>query len=164
MSAPAVVLGVDVGTTATKVVAVAASGAMVGSVERGYPTRTTEPGEAVQDPVALREAALDAVARCAQTSAAAGRDVAGLAFSGALHSLLGLDGAGEPVTPVYSWADTRAAGAAQRLRAEPAGFALHRETGTPVHPMSPLVTLRWLAEEEPEQRAGVACWLSLIHI
>ena len=24
--------------------------------------------------------------------------------------------------------------------------------------MSPLVTLRWLAEEEPEQRAGVACW------
>ena len=158
MSAPAVVLGVDVGTTATKVVAVEASGVMVGSVEQGYPTRTTEPGEAVQDPVALREAALDAVARCAEISAAAGREVAGLAFSGALHSLLGLDRAGEPVTPVYSWADTRAAGAARRLRAEPAGAALHRETGTPVHPMSPLVTLRWLAEEEPARRAGVACW------
>ena len=158
MNAPAVVIGVDVGTTATKVVAVEASGAVVGSVERGYPTRTTEPGEAVQDPVVLREAALDAVTRCAENSVAAGRDVAGLAFTGALHSLLGLDRAGEPVTPVYSWADTRAAGAAQRLRAEPAGDALHRETGTPVHPMSPLVTLRWLAEEEPERHAGVACW------
>ena len=84
MSTPAVVLGVDVGTTATKVVAVAASGAIVGGAERGYPTRTTEPGEAVQDPVALREAALDAVTRCAETCAVAGRDVAGLAFSGAV--------------------------------------------------------------------------------
>src|SRR5918998_527343 len=150
MSTSSVVLGVDVGTTAAKVVAVEASGMIVGGAERGYPTRTTEPGEAVQDLVALREAALDAVARCADTVAAAGRDVAGLAFTGALHSLLGLDRAGQPVTPVYSWADTRAAGAAQRLRAEPAGDALHRETGTPGHPMSPLVTLRRLAAEGAE--------------
>jgi len=136
-----VLLGVDLGTTATKVVAVTAGGVIEGRAVRGYPTRTSEPGEAVQDLATLCETAFDAVAECA-----AGRDVAGLALTGALHSVLGLDGAGTAVTPVHLWADTRSSDVARRLRSDPEAAALHRETGTPVHPMSPLVTLRWLAE------------------
>jgi len=151
-----VVLGVDLGTTATKVVPVEASGAVVKSVERSYHIRTTEPGEAVQDSADLVEAALDAVRECVTWCAGVGRDVVGLSFSAALHSVLGLDGAGEPVTPVYLWADTRAGEAARRLRADPAATLLHRATGTPVHPMSPLVKLRWLAAEK--RRGGVARW------
>ncbi len=136
-----VLLGVDLGTTAAKVVAVTVGGAIEGRAERGYPTRTSEPGEAVQDLATLCDAALYAVAECA-----AGRDVAGLVLTGALHSVLGLDAAGAAVTPVHLWADTRSSDVARRLRADPGTAALHAETGTPVHPMSPLVTLRWLAE------------------
>lgn len=154
-----VVLGVDLGTTATKVVPAEASGAILTSVARSYHTRTSEPGEAVQDPADLVEAALDAVRVCATTCAGLGREVAGLSFSAALHSLLGLGAAGEPVTPVYLWADTRGSEAARRLRADPASAALHRATGTPVHPMSPLVKLRWLAAEE--RRGGVARWCAV---
>jgi gluconokinase len=148
------VLGVDLGTTATKVVASTVDGKQVGLAERGYPLYTDASGAATQDPDLVAIAAVEAIAECAS-----GRDVRAISFSAAMHTLLALDANHRPLTPALSWADQRAAGTARALRTRAAD--LHQATGTPVHPMSPLVKLAWFAEHEPDLSASAACWLGV---
>src|SRR5690242_19663904 len=127
-----VVLGVDLGTTATKVVATRPDGRVVATAEQGYPLKTGEHGEAVQDPDVVLAAASRALTECVQRTEG---DIRALSFSSAMHTLLALDGDGAPSTPALSWADHRAADIAKRLRADH-GLALdlHAATGAPVQP------------------------------
>jgi gluconokinase len=67
------------------------------------------------------------------------------------HSLVALDEAGRPLTPVLGWRDTRSAGAAEWLRRRvPDAAAVHARTGAPLHPSFWPAKLAWLAEAEPE--------------
>jgi gluconokinase len=59
---------------------------------------------------------------------------------------------------VVTWADARAAGFAGALRADGRAGGLHSRTGTPVHPMSPLLKLAWLRAEDPDRLAAVPRW------
>lgn len=163
MTAPGrdVVVGVDIGTTSSKAVAFTVDGSAVGSGQVWYPLLSPKPSYAEQDADQVREAAIAATAGAIREATAAGHRVAGLAFSAAMHSLIGLDSTDKPVTPVLTWADSRAADQAARLRAGPRGLALHKRTGTPVHPMAPVVKLRWYAEEQPSVAAGVRHWVGL---
>lgn len=167
-----VVLGIDLGTTATKVVAVDGAYRVVSTVERPAPLRTGRHGEAVHDPETVLAGVVEAVRESAGLCAGRGLSVAALSFSAALHTLLALDSSGEPLTPALSWADTRAAGIARRLR-EPGGSrigtrtenadadALHRATGTPVHSMTPLTKLAWFTAHEPELVRRTVSWCGL---
>ena len=158
----AVVLGVDIGTTATKVVAGTRGGAVHHQTERGYRMRTDDSGEAVQDAAEVRGAAVEALAECAGWAGDNGHPVEAISFSSAMHTLVGLDSAGEPVTPAFNWADSRATEVAERLRADRAtSDALHRATGTPVHTQSVMVKLAWLTGERPDLAGGAVRWCSL---
>jgi hypothetical protein len=70
----------------------------------------------------------------------------GYRLLGAIRSL----GAPQPRWPVA------------RLRASGDWLALYQRTGTPVHPMAPLVKLLWFREQQPEGCANrsrpVGCW------
>jgi len=149
-----VVLGVDIGTTSAKAVAFGIDGAAKADAQAGYDLLNPRPGYAEQDARAVAAATLEVTAKAAAAAQEAGHRVAGIAFSAAMHSLVGLDGSGAPVTPLVTWADARAADQARRLR-RGRGLALHRRTGTPVHPMSPLVKLRWFAEHDTTARHWV---------
>ena len=152
-----VVIGVDIGTTATKVVAYRVDGPALGSADRSYPLHTPHPGWAEQDPDEVVSAVLDAIAEV--VSLAPG-GVTAIGVSSVMHSLVGLDGDGRPLTPLITYADSRAWPQALRLRRE-LGISLYRATGTPIHPMSPLVKLAWFAEHEPELQRRVAHWVSI---
>jgi gluconokinase len=154
-----VVLGVDLGTTATKVIAYDASGAARADASESYPLEQPEPGAAVQDP----EQIVAAVHRAVRTVTGGldGRKVAGICLGAAMHSLIGLAGDGVPLTPVITWADVRAAEQARRLRDEGLALPLHHRTGTPVHPMSPLVKLMWLRETQPGLHDRAARWVGI---
>lgn len=154
----AVVIGVDLGTTSTKAVAFDTGGAEVASASNGYPLDEPHPGWAEQDPALILEAVLTSVQ---EVVSAVDGPVAGLSFSSAMHTLIGLDAEGSPLTPSLSWADSRAAAQAERLRATPGGLALHRRTGTPVHPMAPLPKLMWFREQEPKLHERVAHWVGI---
>jgi gluconokinase len=154
-----VVIGVDMGTTATKAVAYTPDGRQVASASHGYPLEEPHPGHAVQDPDRILGAVYEGV-REVVAEIGAGR-IAGLSFSSAMHSLLALDVELRPLTPVVTWADTRAADQATRVRASAGGLALHRRTGTPVHPMSPLTKLIWFREQEPRIRQDAAFWVGI---
>ena len=152
MSEPTL-LAIDVGTTSTKAVLFTTSGVVLAEGGAGYPLSEPEPGAAVQDPEAVWEAVGDAV-----REAADGAHPEVVSFSAAMHGLLGVDAGGDPVGPLLTWADSRAAGVAAGLRAEGVALGLHRRTGTPVHSMSPLVKLAWLRRERPSLHAAAARW------
>lgn len=154
-----IVIGVDMGTTATKSVAFSSAGVELVSASQGYPLDDPHPGHAVQDPQLILQAVLQTIA---EVSAQIDPDrLAGLSFSSAMHSLMALDTELAPITPVVTWADTRAATQAERLRNSTAGLALHRRTGTPIHPMSPLTKLIWFREQEHRICDQAAFWVGI---
>ena len=161
MSAPEeVLLGLDVGTTAVKVAAFSTTGrGQVAAASREHPSTQPRPGRHVQDPATVLAAVDATLAAC--LADLGGARVVGLSVGCAQHALLGLDDRHEPVTPLVTWADARSAAEARELRADGRAADLLRRTGTPVHPMSPLVKLVWFARHEPETAAAVRWWVGL---
>jgi gluconokinase len=84
-----------------------------------------------------------------------------LSISTAMHGLIGLDSQMRPLTPLVTWADSRAAEQARELRRQGQALQLLQLTGTPVHPMSPLVKLIWFSQHEPALTQQVRWWLGL---
>ena len=89
-----------------------------------------------------------------------GPEVEAVATSTLWHSLLGLDGDGQPVTPLYSWADRRAAAAAAKLRGEHDEDAIHHRTGCRLHSSYWPAKLAWLRERDPDAFERVRVWIS----
>lgn len=154
-----VIVGVDVGTTATKVVVFGLGTAWRGTAIREYPLLQPAAGHQVQDPEVITAAVVAALGEA--VAAAAGARVIGVSVSTAMHGLLALDGAMAPLTPVITWADSRSSAQAAALRADGSAAELHRTTGTPVHPMTPQTKLMWFARHEPALAARARWWVGL---
>lgn len=88
------VIGVDIGTSSARAVAYARDGQVLASEAREYPLRSPLPGRAEQDLDEVLEAVLDSLARVARACEAGDARVSGIAFSAAMHSLIGLDSEG----------------------------------------------------------------------
>ena len=152
----AIIIGLDVGTTAVKAVGFRLDSPDRVVASREHPLREPVPGHLVQEPGAIL-AAVDAA--LGEVAARIEGEPRALVISAALHGLVGTDAAGIPVTPLMTWADARATAVLADVTTEAAG--LHQLTGTPVHPMSPLLKLRWYAEHEPATTGRVRWWLGL---
>jgi gluconokinase len=76
------------------------------------------------------------------------------------HSLLGVDTAGRAVTPLFGWADTRAAQAVSELSSTFDEKAVHPRTGARFHPSYWPAKLLWLKKERSELCVRTRCWLS----
>ncbi len=63
--------------------------------------------------------------------------------------------------PSITWADSRAADWAERIKRDWGGLAIYQRTGTPIHPMSPLAKLVWLRRERPEVFARAARFVGI---
>ncbi len=74
-------------------------------------------------------------------------------------SLVGLDEMGTPITPVYSYADMRAAATLDGLRAQFDAEAVHQRTGCVLHPAHRPAKLAWLRALDPAAFAQVAEWV-----
>jgi gluconokinase len=157
--AAAIVLGVDIGTTSAKAVAFDVEGEVWGAAEREYPLREPAPGRVEQDAEEVVAGTLAAIREAASEARAAAAEPLALSFSGAMHSLLGVDSDGTPITPLITWADLRAAEEACRLRREHP--ELHGRTGTPLHPMAPLSKLCWLRVHEPRLWPRARRWVGI---
>jgi gluconokinase len=83
-----------------------------------------------------------------------------IAISCFWHSLLGVDAQGVATTPVFGWADTRAAAAVKELRKRFDEKAVHARTGCRFHPSYWPAKLLWLRSTHPEAVAFTSRWLS----
>lgn len=147
-----VIVGLDVGTTATKAVAFGVDGPWSRMALREYPLMTPRPGWRVQDPDVIVVAALEALAEVVVDT-----DVVGISLSTAMHGLIGLDADLTPRTPFLTWADGRSSAEANSLRTSGAAAILYEITGVPTHPMTPLTKLMWFGRDA----AQMAHWVGL---
>jgi xylulokinase len=145
----AVLIGIDLGTTGVKVIALdPGSAVIVASAAAEYPSASTPDGGHEQNPADWWRA----VASCSRKVVAAlgGRAVAAVGLSGHMHSLLLLDADGEPVRPAMTWADRRVGEDTRRLGENGAFRALG---GNGVVDAFTAPKLAWLARTEPDALA-----------
>jgi gluconokinase len=156
-----VVIGVDLGTTSAKVIAVDADLRTWAGTANAYGLQSPQPGWAEQDPDEVVAAARHGLTDVVAAARAHGAVIAGVSLSAAMHSVLAVDEHGTPLTPALTYADSRAADLAAAHRGTPEGMALYHRTGVPHHPMAPLFKMAWFAEHEPSLVRRVARWVSL---
>ena len=141
-------VGLDVGTTGVKAVALSPDGDVLGRAERGYPLSTPQPGWSEQDPEDWWRAAEAALAELAIEPAAIG-------LSGQMHGLVALDEHDRVLRPAILWNDQRT-GAECREIEERVGFdRLLELTGNPALTGFTAPKLLWLRRHEPDAYARI---------
>ncbi|MCW2986247.1 MAG: hypothetical protein JWR63_3817, partial [Conexibacter sp.] len=153
------VLGIDDGTTAVKVALFDARLREVASARRAVATANPAPGRVEQDPLAVLDAVVDAVAEV--LPAAAGRPIAAVGLDHQGESVLAWDVAtGAPRSPIVVWHDKRGSEAYDDVAPE-----LLARTGLPPDPYFSAPKLSWLVRELGGDLDGVRlgtvdAWLS----
>jgi gluconokinase len=154
-----VVIGLDVGTTGVKAAAFGLGSPWRAVAIREYPLLTPGSSQEVEDPVVVLEASVEALTECVH--AAAGAEVIAVSVSAAMHGLLALDAGLRPLTPLITWADGRASREAAALHHQGVASWLHALTGTPVHPMTPMVKLLWFSSHDRATWQAARWWVGL---
>lgn len=155
------VLALDVGTSSARALVYDAAGRSIRGLEvhRVYAVQTTADGGVVIEPEMLLgvvQSVLDEICGLCD----GGPPIAAVACDTFWHSLIGLDTSGEPLTPIFTWADTRSSGAVQRLRERLDAESVHQRTGCVLHSSYWPAKLLWLKETRPEITSKVVHWLS----
>jgi gluconokinase len=153
------VLAIDLGTSSVRTALFDARAQPVpgSSASQTYRVHHTAEHGAELDPAVLLRATRKCLRQTCHLTNDRPRAIAGSAF---WHSLLGLDRAGEPLTPVYTWADARAVEDAARLRAEFDEHAIQQRTGCMLRASFWPAKLRWLRRTEPKLFRHVSRWVS----
>lgn len=156
------IVALDVGTSSVRALLYDAQGRPLPGVQASVPTplRTTGDGGAEVDPAALVEAVVACLAAVREQAGGLVHQVVAVAMCTFWHSLLGLDARGRPLTPIYTWADTRAARAASGLRHTLDEQAVHARTGCHFHCSYWPAKLAWLRRRRPALFRRVQQWLS----
>jgi gluconokinase len=140
------VLGIDIGTGSVKAVAVNLSGQSFEVSQQHYSFSAPKPGYYEQDPEQIWNAFAGSIKSIIDKI---GTQPLAISLSSAMHSLIAVDEACNPLAPMITWADNRSAAIAIRLRATAEGLAIYKATGTPLHAMSPLCKIIWIKENNP---------------
>ncbi len=153
-TATALYLGLDLGTSGLKGVALTGTGAVAAAASAAYPTARPEPGAAEQDPADWVAAARAVLGRLADVTGTAGWR--GIGLSGMLPTLLPVTAAGTPAGPAITWQDSRAGWCGERLRERLGGDSAYRETGQWLDGRYLVPMFLRLAAREPARAAATA--------
>ena len=145
-------IGLDVGTTAVKGVAIAHDGTVLARAEAGYPLSTPRPGWAEQDPEDWWRATVAVLERLA---ADAGTP-AGIGLSGQMHGLVALDAAERVLRPAILWNDQRTGAECREIEDTIGLERLIALTGNRALPGFTAPKLLWLRRHEPDVYARIA--------
>jgi xylulokinase len=142
-------VGIDVGTSGVKALALTPEGEIVGRAEREYPLSIPRPGWAEQDPEDWWRAAEAALADLDVEPAAIG-------LSGQMHGLVTLDEQEEVLRPAILWNDQRTAAECAEIEERVGLDRLIQLTGNRALTGFTAPKLLWLRNHEPETYARVA--------
>ncbi|MBY8858343.1 FGGY-family carbohydrate kinase [Nocardia sp. CA2R105] len=152
-------LGIDIGTSGSKGVLVAADGTIVARAERVHGVSTPRPGWVEHDAETVWWADFVAVTR-ELLDAAGPESVRGLAVSGIGPCLLPADATGTPLRPAILYGvDTRATTEIAELNAELGAEQVLSRSGSPLTSQAVGPKVRWLARHEPEIYARTRMFL-----
>src|SRR5918994_1751510 len=143
-----VAVGIDVGTSAVKVIAVGEDGEVRERREVAYPLSTPKPGWSEQNPDDWWKATEEALEGLTD-------GVAGIGLSGQMHGLVTLDEADRPIRPAILWNDQRTGAECAEIE-ERVGFErLIELTGNRALTGFTAPKLLWLRRHEPDAYARI---------
>jgi xylulokinase len=145
-----VLVGLDVGTTGVKALAVSPVGEVVARAEAGYTLFTPQPGWAEQDPADWWRAAETALASLPRD------EVAGLGLTGQMHGLVALDENDRVLRPAMLWNDQRTATECAEIEERVGLERLIELTGNRALPGFTAPKVLWLRRHEPEVYERIA--------
>lgn len=142
-------IGIDVGTTGIKAVALAPDGEVLGVAEENYELQTPHPGWAEQDPEVWWQAVGRALARL-------GDDPVGIGLTGQMHGLVCLDANDRPLRPAILWNDQRTGAECAEIEDKLGLGRLVELTGNRALTGFTAPKLLWLRKNEPDVYAKIA--------
>jgi gluconokinase len=156
------IITIELGTNGVRVFAYDLKGRIIGSMKGYFPTFHTEPDHSEQDPEQIFITTLYVLKNLLNEYIHPKKGtVASICFSASMHSVLAVDKNGNPLGNAITWADNRAKKEAQELRHDPLGKKLYAATGTPIHPMSPLLKIAWMKNRDKDRFKQASKFLSI---
>lgn len=146
------VLALDFGTSSARSAIFDQGGFRVENSTRQftYPLRTAADGTAELDPAIVLRTTRKLLNK---------HQVVAIGISCFWHSLIGCADDGTPLTPIYTWADSRCAADARALRARIAEKQIHARTGCMLRPSFWPAKLAWLKRTQPALFRRVKRWI-----
>lgn len=142
-------LGIDVGTSSLKVIAVDEKGNIAGLASSPYSIICKKNGYAEQDPNAWWEALKKAVFMVRDQIKDKVKHIQAIGFSGQMHGAVLLDKAFQVIRPAIIHCDARTGGEVEEIRAL-LGADVEKILMNPISPGIMLPTLLWLRKNEAE--------------
>lgn len=160
---PPIILTVDIGTSSLRCMLFDLHGRHVlGSLARRSLSLTTAAdGTAVMQVGPLLESLWDCLDETVAWSLASRLEISAVSMCTFVSNVCGVDQTGQVVTPLYTYADTRAASDAAALKSQLDENAVHQRTGCLIHPSYLTARFMWLARAQPGLFHAAARWMSL---
>ena len=143
-------LGIDIGTSSTKVLLLAETGYIVDDIDRLYDFEMPANGWTEQDPNLWWQAVREIIPEMLQKHNIDGKAIKGIGIAGQMHSLVMLDAEGDVLRKAILWNDQRTGKQVDEIN-EIVGAARHIElTSNP--PLTGFTSpkILWVRENEPE--------------
>ena len=157
------ILSIDIGTSAVKILFFDSMGRTVEDHQyrREITLQTSREGAAEADPDELLNIVWQGIDAVLAMGDSLVPKIAGVAICTFVGNIMGVDRSARPLTPVYTYADTRAENEAARLRTEFDEREIHDRTGCHLHSSYLPARFRWLAKRRPDVFLQVDRWLSI---
>lgn len=152
------IIGMDVGTTATKGVLYQEDGEAIKELSQPYPLIQEENNQAEEDPDLLFDAAQKIIFTLSEFAQGS---IKAIAWSSQMHSLIGLNKKGQLLTRSITWADNRSSSVVEEAKKSGLAKAIYQKTGMPAHPMAPVYKILWIKKAYPELFAQVDKWIGI---
>ena len=147
-------IGVDLGTSAVKLLLMDAQGGIKNVVSKEYPLEFPQPGWSQQNPEDWRKAVLEGIPQLLEGFD--GADVAGIGCGGQMHGLVVLDENDNVIRPAILWNDGRTARQVDYLNNVIGKEKLSALTANIAFAGFTAPKILWMREEEPENYAKIA--------
>ncbi len=146
-------IGVDLGTSAVKLLLMQDGGKIINIVSREYPIEFPKPGWSQQNPMDWFEQSMEGIKEL--VSDIDKSQVAGISFGGQMHGLVVLDENDEIIRPAILWNDGRTTKQVEYLNNQIGKDKLSEYTANIAFAGFTAPKLLWMKEEEPENFAKI---------
>ena len=143
-------VGIDLGSSRVKLLALDEEGNALGVTMASYATESRRPGYAEQNPDRWWDAVRLAMSAMLSRPNLRGADVVALGLTGQMHSAVFLDAAGVPVRSALMWSDGRAEAEAVEIEKRIPRAELIARTGNRSNVSFTAPKIMWVAANEPE--------------
>ena len=154
------VLAIDVGSSSVRatVYDVGANALPGMSVATPHVTPTSPNGGAADDALGLAEVVERTIDKLLNLAGDVTSNIVAVGMDTFVGNLLGLDGKGQPTTPVYTYADTRSLEEVAQMRRDLDAVDVHQRTGVILHTAYAPARLRWVRRTDPKAWNGTVRW------